>query len=47
MVIIGGGYGGCRLAYHLKGRGHYTLIDQRDAMHHNMAALRYILSENF
>jgi len=40
VVIVGGGYAGSTLAYNLKGRGNFTLIDPRDAMHHNMAALR-------
>nr|CAB3220680.1 apoptosis-inducing factor 2 [Phallusia mammillata] len=47
VVIVGGGYGGARLANKLKGRGSFTLIDQRDALHHNMAALRAAVEPGF
>jgi len=40
VVIVGGGYGGIKLASNLKGKGNFTLIDPKDSFHHNMAALR-------
>jgi len=40
VVIVGGGYGGIKLANNLKGKGSFTLIDPKDSFHHNMAALR-------
>jgi len=40
VVIVGGGYGGIKLASNLKGKGSFTLIDPKDSFHHNMAALR-------
>lgn len=39
--MVGGGYAGASLAYKLLNRGDVILIDPRDAMHHNMSALRY------
>ena len=41
MVVVGGGYGGTRVAYRCRDRGNFSLIDPKEAMHHNIAALRY------
>ena len=40
VVVIGGGYGGIAAAKTLKDQCHVTLIDARDAFHHNMGAQR-------
>lgn len=40
VVIVGGGYAGITLANAIKGKGKYTLVDPKDALHHNMAFLR-------
>lgn len=41
VVVVGGGFGGTAAAQQLKSRGiPFTLIDLRDAFHHNVAALR-------
>ncbi|XP_041802891.1 apoptosis-inducing factor 2 isoform X2 [Chelmon rostratus] len=41
VVVVGGGFGGVAAAQQLKSRGlSFTLIDMRDAFHHNVAALR-------
>lgn len=40
VVIIGGGYGGIAAANKLKDQCKLTLIDARDAFHHNMGAQR-------
>ncbi|XP_036979553.1 apoptosis-inducing factor 2 [Acanthopagrus latus] len=41
VVVVGGGFGGIAAAQQLKSRGlSFTLIDMRDAFHHNVAALR-------
>ncbi|KAI3363549.1 hypothetical protein L3Q82_012146 [Scortum barcoo] len=41
VVVVGGGFGGIAAAQQLKSRGlDFTLIDMRDAFHHNVAALR-------
>ncbi|XP_073338709.1 ferroptosis suppressor protein 1 [Pagrus major] len=41
VVVVGGGFGGVAAAQQLKSRGlSFTLIDLRDAFHHNVAALR-------
>lgn len=41
VVVVGGGFGGIAAAQHLKAGGlSFTLIDMRDAFHHNVAALR-------
>ncbi len=41
MVVIGAGYGGLGVALKLlKQQANYTLINPRDCMHHNLAALR-------
>jgi len=47
VVIVGGGYGGVRLAKLLKGKGKFTLIDPKDALHHNMASLRAAVETGF
>uniref|UniRef100_H2YKV7 Ferroptosis suppressor protein 1 n=1 Tax=Ciona savignyi TaxID=51511 RepID=H2YKV7_CIOSA len=47
VVIVGGGYGGVRVAKQLKDRGNFTLIDPKGAMHHNMAALRAAVEPGF
>ncbi|XP_076807056.1 ferroptosis suppressor protein 1-like [Clavelina lepadiformis] len=47
VVIVGGGYAGARLAKELNGRGDFTLIDPKDALHHNMAALRAAIEPGF
>lgn len=47
VVIVGGGYGGIKLANQIKGKGSYTLIDQKDAFHHNMASLRAAVVPGF
>lgn len=41
VVVVGGGFGGIAAAQKLKSNGiRFTLIDLRDAFHHNVAALR-------
>ena len=41
VVVVGGGFGGIAAAQQLKAEGlDFTLIDVRDAFHHNVAALR-------
>lgn len=41
VVVVGGGFGGIGAAQQLKSNGiSFTLIDLRDAFHHNVAALR-------
>lgn len=41
VVVVGGGFGGTAAAQQLKSYGiKFTLIDMRDAFHHNPAALR-------
>lgn len=41
VVVVGGGFGGIAAAQQLKSQGlDFTLIDMRDAFHHNVAALR-------
>lgn len=41
VVVVGGGFGGIAAAQQLKSSGiSFTLIDLRDAFHHNPAALR-------
>lgn len=41
VVVVGGGFGGIAVAQKLKSNGiSFTLIDLRDAFHHNVAALR-------
>lgn len=44
VVVVGGGFGGIAAAHQLKSQGiDFTLIDMRDAFHHNVAALRAAL----
>ena len=40
VVVVGGGYGGIAAAKKLKDNCKLTLIDARDAFHHNMGAQR-------
>ena len=40
ILVIGGGYGGVAAAVKLKDKCQLTLIDGRDAFHHNMGAQR-------
>ncbi|XP_037552318.1 apoptosis-inducing factor 2 [Nematolebias whitei] len=48
VVIVGGGFGGIAAAHQLKSQGiDFTLIDMRDAFHHNVAALRAALLPGF
>jgi NADH dehydrogenase FAD-containing subunit len=43
FVIIGGGYGGLALARCCKKDGlNFTLINDKDAFHHNVAAVRAV-----
>ena len=39
-MVVGGGYGGIQAALKLKDHCQVTLIDARDAFHHNMGAQR-------
>ncbi|KAM9847675.1 ferroptosis suppressor protein 1 [Aulostomus maculatus] len=48
VVVVGGGFGGIAAAQQLKSRGIcFTLIDVRDAFHHNVAALRASVQPGF
>lgn len=48
MVVVGGGFGGIAAAQQLKSGGlNFTLIDMRDAFHHNLAALRASVQPGF
>lgn len=48
VVVVGGGFGGIAAAQHLKSGGlNFTLIDMRDAFHHNVAALRASVQPGF
>ncbi|XP_068182727.1 ferroptosis suppressor protein 1 [Antennarius striatus] len=48
VVVVGGGFGGVAAAQQLKRRGFsFTLIDMRDAFHHNVAALRASVRPGF
>ena len=40
VLVIGGGYGGINAALKLKDQCNVTLIDARNAFHHNMGAQR-------
>ena len=40
VLVVGGGYGGINAALKLKDKCDVTLIDARDAFHHNMGAQR-------
>ncbi|KAJ8418345.1 hypothetical protein AAFF_G00140540 [Aldrovandia affinis] len=48
VVIVGGGFGGIAAGQQLKSNGiPFTLIDQRNAFHHNVAALRASVQSGF
>ncbi|XP_070697259.1 ferroptosis suppressor protein 1 [Pempheris klunzingeri] len=48
VVVVGGGFGGIAAAQQLKSQGlSFTLIDMRDAFHHNVAALRASVQPGF
>jgi len=47
VVIVGGGYGGIAAANKLKDQCKLTLIDARDAFHHNMGAQRSSVESGF
>ncbi|XP_075902126.1 ferroptosis suppressor protein 1 [Nelusetta ayraudi] len=48
VVVVGGGFGGVAAARYLKSWGiSFTLIDMRDAFHHNVAALRASVLPDF
>ncbi|XP_067091722.1 apoptosis-inducing factor 2 [Osmerus mordax] len=48
VVVVGGGFGGIAAAQQLKYKGiPFTLIDTRDAFHHNVAALRASVQSGF
>ncbi|TMS04910.1 Apoptosis-inducing factor 2, partial [Larimichthys crocea] len=48
VVVVGGGFGGVAAAQQLKSlRLDFTLIDMRDAFHHNVAALRASVQTGF
>ncbi|XP_046884918.1 apoptosis-inducing factor 2 isoform X2 [Hypomesus transpacificus] len=48
VVVVGGGFGGVAAAQQLKYKGiPFTLIDMRDAFHHNVAALRASVQSGF
>uniref|UniRef100_UPI003AAC0051 ferroptosis suppressor protein 1 isoform X1 n=1 Tax=Centroberyx gerrardi TaxID=166262 RepID=UPI003AAC0051 len=48
VVVVGGGFGGIAAAQELKSKQvSFTLIDMRDAFHHNVAALRASVQTGF
>ncbi|XP_005996179.1 apoptosis-inducing factor 2 isoform X2 [Latimeria chalumnae] len=48
VVVVGGGFGGIAAAIQLKSLGvPYTLIDMKDAFHHNVGALRASVQSGF
>ena len=47
VVIVGGGYGGIQVAIGLDSYCKVTLIDPKDAFHHNMAGLRCVVEPSF
>uniref|UniRef100_A0A3Q2P824 Ferroptosis suppressor protein 1 n=1 Tax=Fundulus heteroclitus TaxID=8078 RepID=A0A3Q2P824_FUNHE len=48
VVVVGGGFGGIGAAQQLRSAGlSFTLLDQRDAFHHNVAALRASVQPGF
>lgn len=48
VIVVGGGFGGIAAAQRLKSGGFsFTLIDMRDAFHHNVAALRASVQPGF
>ncbi|CAL8360873.1 unnamed protein product [Boreogadus saida] len=48
VVVVGGGFGGIAAAQQLKSSGvRFTLIDLKDAFHHNVGALRASVQDGF
>ena len=47
VVIVGGGYGGMQAAMLLDSYCKVTLVDPKDAFHHNMAGLRCVVEPSF
>ncbi|XP_024153039.1 ferroptosis suppressor protein 1-like [Oryzias melastigma] len=48
VVVVGGGFGGIAAAQKLKSQGvPFTLIDMREAFHHNLAGLRASVQPGF
>ncbi|KAM3605524.1 uncharacterized protein V6R79_000261 [Siganus canaliculatus] len=48
VVVVGGGFGGVAAAQRLKSTGvRFTLIDMKEAFHHNVAALRAAVQPGF
>ncbi|XP_073256288.1 ferroptosis suppressor protein 1-like [Porites lutea] len=47
VVIVGGGYGGIQVAMQLDSYCKVTLVDPKDAFHHNMAGLRSVVEPSF
>ncbi|XP_061915369.1 apoptosis-inducing factor 2 [Entelurus aequoreus] len=48
VVVVGGGFGGVAAAQQLKSKGlSFTLIDMRDAFHHNVGGLRASVQPGF
>ncbi|XP_068732313.1 ferroptosis suppressor protein 1-like [Montipora capricornis] len=47
VVIVGGGYGGIEVAMQLDNYCIVTLIDPKDAFHHNIAGLRCVVEPSF
>lgn len=47
VVIVGGGYGGMQVAMLLDSYCKVTLVDPKDAFHHNMAGLRCVVEPSF
>ena len=47
VVIVGGGYGGIEVAMQLDNYCIVTLIDPKDAFHHNIAGLRCVVQPSF
>jgi len=47
VIVVGGGYGGIAAAKKLKDQCQVTLVDARDAFHHNMGAQRAAVEAGF
>ncbi|XP_076018785.1 ferroptosis suppressor protein 1 [Genypterus blacodes] len=48
VLVVGGGFGGVAAAQQLQSAGlSFTLVDMRDAFHHNVAALRASVQQGF
>lgn len=48
VVVVGGGFGGITAAQHFKSQNvKFTLIDMKEAFHHNIAALRASVQSGF